>query len=234
MSVSAGNPTFWFASVLRNRLQRNGIEVSGEAFDIDDALPDPDTPVGSPFFTYRSHTLAELAQPLLKESINLYGEAVFRLDATVSPRTNDAAIDGMNRQLASWGLDRDGWQLVDGSGLSRRNVVTAETLAAVLRRMYDPSGRSPWMTALPLAGRDGTLGARMNGTPAEGNVRAKTGTMSNVRALAGYVRTRDDEPLVFVIMVNNFEGTGTEATAAIDAIAIRLATFSRGRARGAE
>jgi D-alanyl-D-alanine carboxypeptidase/D-alanyl-D-alanine-endopeptidase (penicillin-binding protein 4) len=94
--------------------------------------------------------------------------------------------------------------------------------------MYDPDGTSPWMTALPVAGRDGTLAGRMMGTPAEGNVRAKTGTMSNVRSLAGYVRTRDDEALAFAIMADGFEGGGGAASDAIDRIAVVLAGFSRG------
>ena len=83
------------------------------------------------------------------------------------------------------------------------------------------------MTGLPVAGIDGSLQTRMRGTSAEGNVRAKTGTMSNVRSLAGYVRTRDGERVAFAILVNNFEGTGAQANAAVDAIATRLAGFSR-------
>ena len=77
---------------------------------------------------------------------------------------------------------------------------------------------------MPVAGRDGTLAGRMKGTPAEGNVRAKTGTMSNIRTLAGYVRTRDGETLAFAILADNFEGSGAAATDAIDRIAVRLAT----------
>ena len=228
LPVAVGNPTFWFSSALRSILQQNGVEVAGEAFDIDDVTPHPNRAAARPFYTYRSHTLAEIAQPMMKDSINLYAEAVFRLDATTIPRTNDAAIEGMGQRLRAWGIDRNGWQLVDGSGISRRDVVAPETLALVLQRMYDPSGTTAWMTAMPIAGRDGTLAGRMKNTIAEGNVHAKTGTMSNIRTLAGYVRTRDDEPLAFVIMVNNFEGSGAEAIAAIDAIAVRLASFSRG------
>jgi D-alanyl-D-alanine carboxypeptidase/D-alanyl-D-alanine-endopeptidase (penicillin-binding protein 4) len=67
----------------------------------------------------------------------------------------------------------------------------------------------------------------MKGTAAEGNVRAKTGTMSNIRSLAGYVSTRSGERLAFVIVINNFEGTGSDANQALDAIAIRLAEFTR-------
>jgi D-alanyl-D-alanine carboxypeptidase/D-alanyl-D-alanine-endopeptidase (penicillin-binding protein 4) len=86
---------------------------------------------------------------------------------------------------------------------------------------------SPFLTALPIAGTDGSLAGRMTGTAAQGNVRAKTGTMTNVRSLAGYATTRDGEPLAFVIMVNNFEGPGAAAVQAIDAIAVQLAEFTR-------
>jgi D-alanyl-D-alanine carboxypeptidase/D-alanyl-D-alanine-endopeptidase (penicillin-binding protein 4) len=116
---------------------------------------------------------------------------------------------------------------VDGSGLSRRDVLAPDALLTVLARMYDPAGNSPWMTALPTAGVDGTLATRMKATPAENNVRAKTGTMSNVRSLAGYATTRGGEVLAFVAIVDNFEGTGAQASAALDAIAVRLASFSR-------
>ena len=94
--------------------------------------------------------------------------------------TNDTALEGLRQRLASWGIPPDGQQLVDGSGLSRRDVITADTLVAVLRRLHDPTSASAWMKALPIAGVDGSLQTRMKGTAAEGNVRAKTGTMSNV------------------------------------------------------
>ena len=143
--------------------------------------------------------------------------------------TNDAALEGFGKRLAAWGVPAAAQQQVDGSGLSRRDTVSAETVLAVLQHMHDPSGASPFVTALPLAGVDGTLAERMKGTPAAGNVRAKTGTMSNIRSLAGYVKTRDGETLAFVAMVNNFEGSGTTANQALDAIAVSLASFARRR-----
>jgi serine-type D-Ala-D-Ala carboxypeptidase/endopeptidase (penicillin-binding protein 4) len=228
LTVSTGNPTFWFASVLRSRLLRDGIEVTGEAFDVDDVMPAPDRATATLLYTHRSHPLAEIVQPLLKESINLYGEAVLRLN--VPPGrfpTNDAALEGMRARLASWGIPDDGQQLVDGSGLSRRNVISPDTLVTVLRRMSSAGTTSPFVTALPIAATDGSLAGRMAGTAAQGNVRAKTGTMSNVRSLAGYVATRDGELLAFAVIVNNFEGSGAAALKAIDAIAIRLAEFAR-------
>jgi len=228
LTVSVGNPTSSFAAAFRGALIDGGVEVNGEAYDVDDVAVSPDWKYSESLYTYRSPTLAVIAQPLLKESINLYGEAALRLNAASGALpTNDAALDGLRTRLTAWGIPPEAWQIVDGSGLSRRNAVAPEVFVAVLQRMYDPSGTSPWMTGLPVAGRDGTLAARMKGTPAENNVRAKTGTMSNIRTLAGYVRTRDGEAMAFAIMANSFEGSGTAAIEAIDRIAVGLAGFSR-------
>jgi len=228
LGISIGNPTLWFASVVRKRLIEEGIIVTGDAVDIDDLTPPPDRTDATMLFTYRSPTLAEIARPLLKESINLYGEAFMRLNAQkgVFP-TNDAALEGLRKRLTAWGIPEGSYQLVDGSGLSRRDAISPEAIITVLQRMADPSGASPFLSALPIAGVDGSLASRMKGTAAEGNVRAKTGTMSNIRSLAGYVTSRSGEHLAFVIVINNFEGTGAAANQAIDAIAVRLAEFSR-------
>jgi D-alanyl-D-alanine carboxypeptidase/D-alanyl-D-alanine-endopeptidase (penicillin-binding protein 4) len=228
LNISAGNPTFRFASVLRSRLQQHGIEVTGDAWDIDDVRPPPERAAATLLFTHRSRALSDIVQPLLKESINLYAEAVMRLNAApgVLP-TNDAALEGFRRRLESWGVPADAQQVIDGSGLSRRNAMSAEAVLTVLRHMQDPTLGAPFVSALPIAGVDGSLANRMRDTPAAGNVRAKTGTMSNIRSLAGYVTTRDGERLAFVAMVNNFEGSGADANQALDAIAVALARFSR-------
>lgn len=228
IGIAVGNPTLWFANVLREQLLRDGIEITGGATDIDDVRPAPPRATAKPVFTYTSHTLAEIAQPLLKDSINLYAEALLRLNAAPGTfPTNDAALDGLRTRLESWGIPRDSQQLIDGSGLSRRDTISPEALVTILRRMYDPTGMSPFMTGLPIAGVDGSLAGRMRRTAAERNLRAKTGTMSNIRSLAGYLTTRDGEHLAIVIMVNNFEGTGLQANDAIDRIAVRLASFTR-------
>lgn len=228
LNVAVGNPTFWFASVLRHQLQKQGIEVAGDAWDIDDVVPPPDRASAHVLFTHRSPPLREIVRPVLKDSLSLYAEAVMRLNTPPGqPATNDAALEGFNRRVQEWGVSSGSQQIIDGSGLSRRDTVSPEAILAILQRMHDPSSSSPFVSGLPVAGVDGTLGDRMRNTPAAGNVRAKTGTMSNIRSLAGYVRTRDGEALAFVAIVNNFEGTGAAANQALDAIAVRLASFSR-------
>ena len=227
MSVSVGNPTLWFARSLRHQLIAAGIDVTGEAYDLDDMEAPPDRTTLTVLHTHRSPPLSDLVKPTFKESINLYAEALFRLNAPRTTPTNDAAIERLRGRLAEWSIPPDGQQLVDGSGLSRRDTATAETLVLILQRMYDTDATSPWMAALPVAGTDGTLQNRMKGTAAERNVRAKTGSMSNIRTLAGYVTTKDGERLAFAILLNNFEGPGAGAVQALDGIAVRLASFSR-------
>jgi D-alanyl-D-alanine carboxypeptidase/D-alanyl-D-alanine-endopeptidase (penicillin-binding protein 4) len=230
LSVSVGNPTRWFAGLLRHHLVEGGVHVTGEAVDVDDVpqRPQPDDEGAQTLFVHRSPTLGEMVAPLLKSSINLYGEAFLRLNSRpgVLP-TNDAALDGLRTRLAAWGVPADAAQIIDGSGLSRRDALAPDVLLAALQRMYDPSGRSPFMQGLPVAGVDGSLSGRMKNSAGAGNVRAKTGTMSNIRTLAGYVTTVDGEQMALVAMINNFEGTGAQAGEAIDAIATLVATFSR-------
>ena len=116
----------------------------------------------------------------------------------------------------------------DGSGLSRYNYVCAETLVTILRQMYarpaapgavpgDAAGRRP--------GRHDLAPVRRH--RAAGNVRAKTGSIANVRALSGYVTTADGEPLVFSIIANHFTAPQSAIDAATDEAVDRLANFVR-------
>src|SRR5262249_12506513 len=116
----------------------------------------------------------------------------------------------------------------DGRGLPRYDYVTADALVGILTHVArDARLRGPFEASLPIAGRDGTLANRMKGTAAEGNARAKTGSMSNVRAVSGYVTTADGEPLVFSILANNFETPAATINDATDRIVVALASFKR-------
>ena len=129
-SVSVGNPTLWFARVLRHRLIDAGICVDGEAVDVDDLAAPPDRSISSVLHVHRSRPLSDIVKPLFKDSINLYGEAILRLNA---PRTaNERRRHRATRSEAWWPGEfrQTAQQLVDGSGLSRRDVVAAETLVA--------------------------------------------------------------------------------------------------------
>lgn len=223
LTVAVGNPTLWAAMLVRARLLMSGVEVTGAAVDIDD-LQTPPTPV-MVIIRHRSRPLRDITVPMLKNSINMYADAVLRL-ATGSggARTIADGVSAAKRQLRDWGIPDGAIQPVDGSGLSRFNLATAEALVAVLKQMRDVQA---FRDALAVAGVDGTLENRMKDTPAAGTVRAKTGSMTNVRSLAGYVTTRDGETLAFAMTANNFEGGAAPVTAAIDQMVVTLAAFSR-------
>jgi serine-type D-Ala-D-Ala carboxypeptidase/endopeptidase (penicillin-binding protein 4) len=112
--------------------------------------------------------------------------------------------------------------------LSRYNFITPETMVAILRHIgRDERLREGFEATLPVAGRNGTMENRMKGTLADGSARVKTGSLTGVRAIAGYVRTADGETLALAIFANNYQNSSSIINAACDAIVVRLASFRR-------
>jgi D-alanyl-D-alanine carboxypeptidase/D-alanyl-D-alanine-endopeptidase (penicillin-binding protein 4) len=229
-TVSIDNPTDFFLAALRRALNTRGITLTGAALDIDVVTPPPDMSNVRVLASHRSPPLSELAIPMMKVSRNLHGETLLKSMKTRDGRTGSvqAGRETVLEVLTIWGISPDSVVMSDGSGLSRYNYVTVDTLVSVLRHVAnDPRHAVPFEATLPVAGRDGTLGNRMKGTLAEGNVHAKTGTVSNVRAISGYVQTRDHERLVFSIVANNSNASPAEIDRAADTALERLAGFSR-------
>jgi D-alanyl-D-alanine carboxypeptidase/D-alanyl-D-alanine-endopeptidase (penicillin-binding protein 4) len=227
--VSVDNPTLFFVTALRTALMAHGIDVRGPAVDVDDVTDAASRAASVPVASHRSSTLATLATTLMKASQNLYAETLLKtVGASVGTPTIKAGTATARTALLAWHVEPSGLIQVDGSGLSRYNYVTPEALVTILTHVdRDDRLRAPFEAALPVAGRDGTLANRMQGTPAEANARAKTGTLANVRALAGYVATSDGEPLVFSILANNFETDPDAVVRTIDGLVVRLARFRR-------
>ena len=227
--VSVDNPTQFFVNALRAKLIAHGIEVEGPAVDIDDLSNPPTRQAGSLVATYRSPPLSTLAQRMMKASQNLYAETLLKtMGAEIGMPSVSGGREAVRSVLESWNIIPAGLIMIDGSGLSRYNLVTPESLVALLIRIdRSEQLRGPFEDALPVAGKDGTLEGRMKNTAAENNARAKTGAIANARGLSGYVRSASGEPLVFSILANNFETTTDVIDRATDAIVVRLATFKR-------
>ena len=124
--------------------------------------------------------------------------------------------------LTESGVAAGQFRLYDGSGLSHGNKLTAAGVTRLLQVMAGRSDYPAYWASLSVAGRDGTLAQRMRGTPAQGNVHAKTGTLTGASCLSGYVTTANGHHLVFSILMNRSGLNIATAHAAQDAIAVSL------------
>jgi D-alanyl-D-alanine carboxypeptidase/D-alanyl-D-alanine-endopeptidase (penicillin-binding protein 4) len=226
LPVSVPDPTRYFVAGLTEALREDSVTVLGDTTTADSST---DT-----LFTWVSPSLADVLQLMLKPSQNQIGEMLLRtLGAEVKGvGSMDSGRAVVRDVLTSFGVPPDAYVLADGSGLSRYDYVAPAALARVLEAMYRRPDFGALYTALPIAALDGTLENRFRGTAAAGNAHAKTGTLSNVRSLSGYVTAADGETLAFVLLVNNFTVPVKVVDAAQDQIVERLAAFRRGAATG--
>ncbi|TAM57759.1 MAG: D-alanyl-D-alanine carboxypeptidase/D-alanyl-D-alanine-endopeptidase [Rhodanobacter sp.] len=242
--LAVPDPALLAGRQLRRALARQGIRVSGELrvlhWPQDDAalLAHADT-----LAEVLSPPLLEILQRGLKRSQNLYLQNLL-LDvgactqATAVPAaatgfksTEAWGIKALHALLAKIGIPPAASLLDDGAGLSRSDLVTPNALVRLLEYLAAQPYAARLREALPIAGRDGTLINRMRGTTAENNVHAKTGSMTYVHSLAGYVTAADGERLVFAIMLDNDDppAQGPRASSDVDAIAVLLANFRGSR-----
>lgn len=243
--LAVPDPARFAGTLLREALVRRGIRLDGKVVSVQ--WPRRDTLLQAQprmLAQVLSPPVGEILQRGLKRSQNLYLQNLLLL-AGVKAQA-DAQGGGDTGFLTSerWGiramqqlLERIGIApasslIEEGTGLSRRNLATPNAMARLLAFLATQPYASALQDALPLAGVDGTLQWRMRNTPAQANLRAKTGSMSFVHCLAGYVTTADGERLAFAIMLNNYDPPqgSPSATRDIDAIAVMLANL---RGRGA-
>ena len=229
--VAVVNPTVFFVQSLREALMAAGIRVTGDAVDIDDLAPADRAGlvITGRLFESQSPPLREIATVMMKVSQNLYAETLLKwAGMPVKAGTVQAGRDVVRDTLREWKIDDRALVMSDGSGLSRYNYVSANLLTDILAHMWaDPKHREPFMGTMPVAGKDGTLTTRMRRSRAEGNAMAKTGSISNVRSLSGYVRTRDGEMLTFSILANDFVIPAAAVNWIADLAVEVLANFTR-------
>lgn len=241
-TASVDNPTAFFVSAFRDALIAEGVHVAGDAIDIDDFLARPDLSAARTLVSHASPPLRQIAASMMKVSQNQYAETLLRALGAMGRTSGMGAMGATGAMgaervrgvLRGWSIADDSYVVADGSGLSRYNYVASDALVRILRQMRaDPKHASAFSETLPVTGGDGALSRRLAGTPGEGRVRAKTGTVDNVRAIAGYVDTAGGETLAFSIIANNFTVPPSTIDAAADKALVRLATFSRHPERAA-
>ncbi|TDC27090.1 D-alanyl-D-alanine carboxypeptidase/D-alanyl-D-alanine-endopeptidase, partial [Micromonospora sp. 15K316] len=224
--VTVWEPTGYAADVFRAALRRHGVRVLGAT-----ATGRP-TPTGATTVArHDSMTLAELMVPFLKLSNNGHAEVLTKeIGRVVSGSgTWSAGLAAIERYVAGAGVDTGALRQRDGSGLSRRNMIPAGEFVDLLTAVRTEPWFDTWYAALPIAGQPdrfvgGTLRSRMQGTPAAGNVHAKTGSLTGASGLSGYVTDADGRVLAFSILLNNYLASSVKGLE--DQIAVALAGHS--------
>jgi D-alanyl-D-alanine carboxypeptidase/D-alanyl-D-alanine-endopeptidase (penicillin-binding protein 4) len=191
----AEDPAAHAAAALRGLLVARGVVVGGGAGH-------GRAPEGSvDLAELRSPPLADVVSGMLTSSDNQTAELLVRELAVASgdPGTTDAGTAVVRDAVAALGVDTADLVVLDGSGLSPGSRVTCGTLLAVVRRALDDPRLAPLVDGLPVAGRTGTLATRFLGSALAGRLRAKTGQIAGVVALAGVVDDPDPRPFALLV-----------------------------------
>ena len=229
VDVAAPNPTLLYVNAFREALARNGIFVGGGSLDIDDAHAKPDYSTAILLLEDRSSPLSAIIDANLKWSLNEYSETLLRSIAGAETEASDAAgLAKLNETLRQWGIPGELYVARDGSGLSRNDYVAPDALIALLTHVWkDARLKDTFQSTLPQAAVSGTLANRMKNTVAAERVWAKTGSMSNVRSISGYLLTLDGEPIVFSFLTNGYHVADSRVEAVMDEALVRLVKFPR-------
>jgi serine-type D-Ala-D-Ala carboxypeptidase/endopeptidase (penicillin-binding protein 4) len=225
--AAVDDPTRFFVEALRLALADHGIAVRDGVGTIDD-LPTAPPESRRVIATRTSAPLSALAGYFLKVSQNFYADMLLKTIGRAAGRPGSVAegVRVVRQTIAAWGVAPDEIVMNDGSGLSRYDYLTADAVVAVLRHVWqDARLRGPFVSALPVAGRDGTLDTRMRGTILDDRVEAKTGTLANVRSLSGYLETTTGKHVVFAILANNFIAPAGEVDAIVERVLSAVASY---------
>lgn len=220
-SIAITQPTAHFLEQFRQRLVEQGIAVSQTAIA-------PVSPWSArAIAAIESPPLSTLLETTNQQSNNLYAEALLRILGMRYPAQRpefglDGGIEAIEAILTDLGIDPSGYALADGSGLSRHNLVTPTTLVDTLQHMASVPDAAIYRQSLAVAGISGTLRNRFRDMAVTGRLWGKTGALSGVAALSGYLEPPHHPPLVFSIVLNHFEEPVSTVRPAIDQIVIRL------------
>ena len=215
--IPVSNPTRSTLHSLKNYLEEVGIEVAAELYDIDELEENIDYRSTSPLFIDQSIPLSDILVQVNKESNNFYAEQVFRTFGWGG--STEGGEKRVKQLFRKAGINQAGLSIRDGSGLSRKNMITPETIGELLAYMHDHPEKETFFRSLPRGGEaETTLDYRLKGVP----VWAKTGSLEYVRSLSGYVRTADGRMVAFSLLANNYTVPSYRITQAMDRIVLAI------------
>lgn len=200
---SLPNPAQQLADWFADELNTQGIKISGNNV----AKLEPTSNIDIlPIYNSKSPNLSKLVELTNSYSLNLYAEGLFQ---TLGEKWETSPEETGERFISYWesrGININGWEQVDGSGLSMRNLITPMALAKVLQKSYS----SGFDKLLPVVGKQGTVKWFGKAAAKHGVIRAKSGTLKRAKGYCGYIETDQGKKLAFVIIANNYKGSGSK------------------------
>jgi D-alanyl-D-alanine carboxypeptidase/D-alanyl-D-alanine-endopeptidase (penicillin-binding protein 4) len=217
------NPPMYAGETFKALFKERGIAVKGKvrlgAVPVDAVK----------LYVHKSPALAEIVRELNKVSNNFVAEMLLKTvgaEVKGTPGTWPKGIAATEEYLSELGILKGSYVMKNGSGLNDTNRFSAAQITTLLQTVAQKSTFYPeYASSLGIAGRDGTIRSRMEGSVAEGRLRGKTGTLENVKSLSGYVTTPSGETLIYAVMVNGLSRRlHGAAMASIDEVGIALAS----------
>lgn len=224
VKINIVNPELYFLYLLKEKLEKQNVEFLGK-------LDTATAPQFAKLIYTRERKFKDVIVNLNKESDNLSAEMTLRAIALKNlgnPASAQNGIKIIDSLINKTGLNSNDYVLADGSGISRYNLITTELLVDLLKYMFQNStdNYEVLKNSFPLSGVDGTLSSRMKDTKAYKNVNAKTGTLSGVSSLSGYLKSANSHDITFSIMIQNFIGSSKKARNIQDRICTFLSELS--------
>jgi D-alanyl-D-alanine carboxypeptidase/D-alanyl-D-alanine-endopeptidase (penicillin-binding protein 4) len=220
VKASVPDPALLLASELKKVLSDSSVIVTGNIDKQKVVAPDK---IDTAKIVFRSFppALSAIVEQMNKESINLYAETLLK-QMGLAVSGDGSTLAGTKAMKEFWtgkGIDTNNLFLADGSGLSRQNAFTAKTLVDILVYMKT---QSQWYDAfeksIPLTGLEGTQKYYFQESMLKGKARAKTGSMTRVRCMAGYMLTQSGRDIAFAIMVNNYSGSSATVKSQLETL----------------
>lgn len=224
LTVNVYNPAKYFLTLMEQHLEDRGINVDGKIY----ISKVPNFAIN--LFNFK-RPFGDIITHLNKVSYNLGAEMTLYAIAAKYfgiPATADNGIKMVDSLITLTGMNPSNYRIVDGSGVSHYNLISSQLILAILKYMYykKPDLFTILYNSFPIAGVDGDLKSRMINTPAQNNVHAKTGTLSGVCSLSGYVTAKNGHLIAFSMLVQNYVGSARESRDFQDRICNILADYN--------
>lgn len=213
-------PEEYFLDSLRQVLARYGIIVNSTEIIYDNKTEENNLS-GELFFEFESPELAELIKITNQDSNNLFAEVLLKYLGVNN--TELSQFESLEEILTKLGIEQNSYQLKDGSGLSRHNLITPSALVQLLQLIANTEYYDIFLDSLAVAGKNGTLQNRFKDTIVTDKLYGKTGTLSGVSALSGYLQRENEVTLVISIIVNNSTLKSSSLRKIIDEIVLLFA-----------